>query len=51
MVSGFHILAGLLQGGQQLLCGLEVPGTQRGHQEVSVIEQKDVVLGMLLSHW
>lgn len=50
MVSGPGILAGLLQGGQQLLCGLEVPCTQRGHQEVSIIEQQDVVSGVLLGH-
>lgn len=43
-------LAGLLQGGQQLLRGLEVLCTQRGHQEVRIIEQKDVVPGMLLGH-
>jgi hypothetical protein len=29
-------LAGLLQAGQQLLCGLGVPRTQGGHQEVTV---------------
>lgn len=50
MVSGLLILAGLLQGGQQLLRGLEVLCTQRGHQEVRIIEQKDVVPGMLLGH-
>lgn len=50
LVSGLGILAGLLQGGQQLLGGLEVPRTQRGHQEVGIIEQKDVVVGMLLGH-
>lgn len=49
-VSDPGILAGLLQGGQQLLCGLEVPCTQRGHQEVSIVEQKDVVSGVLLGH-
>jgi hypothetical protein len=47
---GLRILAGLLQAGQQLLCGLGVPRTQGGHQEVCVIEQQDVVLAVFLGH-
>lgn len=37
-----------LEGFQEFLCGLVVLGPQRGHQNVGIIENQGMVLGMLL---